>query len=161
MPRRQTKPTLWQRFLGIFGLDPFQEKPKKKKNEPSSDVEQTSAKATSTEPAANKRTRTERPKRPPENVAVTSGRLYVGNLSYDATESDLHQLFNGVGIVQSAEVVCHRRTQRSKGYAFVELQSADQAKRAVDELHDKDYMGRKLVISGAKAPQGESSRGAA
>lgn len=82
---------------------------------------------------------------------VVSGRLYVGNLSYDATESDLMDLFNGVGQVQTAEVVSHKRTMRSKGYAFVQMLSIDEARRAVDVLHDKEFMGRPLVVSGAKA----------
>jgi RNA recognition motif-containing protein len=76
--------------------------------------------------------------------------LYVGNLSYDATESDLFELFNGVGNVQNAEVVSHKQTQRSKGFAFVQMQSLDEARRAVEVLHDKEFLGRKLVVSGAK-----------
>jgi RNA recognition motif-containing protein len=90
--------------------------------------------------------------RKPEMLEVTSGRLYVGNLSYDAAESDLLELFNGVGQVQSAEVVTNRHTQRSKGFAFVQMQSIEEAKRAVDILHDKEFMGRKLVVSGARLP---------
>jgi RNA recognition motif-containing protein len=89
--------------------------------------------------------------RSPEVVEVTSPRLYVGNLSFDASESDLFELFNGVGTVQNVEVVVNRHTMRSKGFAFVQMQSIDEAKRAVSELHDKDFMGRKLVVSGAKA----------
>lgn len=96
-------------------------------------------------------------KRTPERVEVTSSRLYVGNLSYDATESDLVELFNGVGMVANAEIVYHTRTQRSKGYGFVEMQSIDEAHRAVDELHDKEYMGRKMVVSGAKKPRNQAS----
>jgi len=96
-------------------------------------------------------TGSKRPRRAPEKVEVTNSRLYVGNLSYDATESDLFELFNGVGLVKNAEVVTNQRTQRSKGYAFVSMQSIDEAKRAVAELHDKDYMGRPLVVSGAKS----------
>ncbi len=88
--------------------------------------------------------------RKPESVEVTTPRLYVGNLSFDATESDLTELFNGVGQVVTAEVVSHKQTQRSKGFAFVQMQSVDEAKRAVTELHDKEFMGRKLVVSGAK-----------
>ncbi len=88
--------------------------------------------------------------RKPELVEVTSPKLYVGNLSFDATESDLSELFNGVGAVQTAEVVSHRDTQRSKGFAFVTMGSTDEAQRAVDTLHDQDFMGRKLVVSGAK-----------
>lgn len=89
--------------------------------------------------------------RKPEKVDVTSPRLYVGNLSFDATESDLSGLFAGVGIVQDVEVVANRQTQRSKGFGFVQMQTIDEARRAVDELHDREFMGRKLVVSGAKA----------
>ena len=88
--------------------------------------------------------------RKPEAVEVTTPRLYVGNLSFDATESDLTELFKGVGQVVSVEVVSHRQTQRSKGFAFVQMQTTDEAKRAVQELHDKEFMARKLVVSGAK-----------
>jgi RNA recognition motif-containing protein len=92
----------------------------------------------------------ERPARKPEAVEVTSPRLYVGNLSFDATESDLFELFNGVGHVENAEVVSYRHNQRSKGFAFVQMQTVEEAKRAVAELHDKEFLGRKLVVSGAK-----------
>lgn len=89
--------------------------------------------------------------RKPEQVEVTSPKLYIGNLSFDATESDLFDLFNGVGKVQTAEVVSHRDTQRSKGFAFVRMADISEARRAVEELHDKEFMGRKLVVSGAKS----------
>jgi len=91
--------------------------------------------------------------RKPERIEVTSPRLYVGNLSFDATESDLFELFNGVGHVQNAEVVSYRHNQRSKGFAFVQMQSIEEAKRAVEELHDKEFLGRRLVVSGAKSDQ--------
>jgi RNA recognition motif. (a.k.a. RRM, RBD, or RNP domain) len=94
-----------------------------------------------------------RPQRKPESVEVTSPRLYVGNLSFDATESDLFELFNGVGHVQNAEVVSYRHNQRSKGFAFVSMQTIEEAKRAVEELHDKEFLGRKLVVSGAKSSE--------
>ena len=97
--------------------------------------------------------------RKPERIEVTTPRVYVGNLSFDATESDLLELFSGVGSVQNVEIVANRETHRSKGFGFVQLSSVEEAKRAVDELHDKEYMGRKLVISGAKAaPEGRSER---
>src|SRR5881296_2508642 len=94
-----------------------------------------------------------RPTRKPERIEVTSPRLYVGNLSFDATESDLFELFNGVGHVQNAEVVSYRHNQRSKGFAFVQMQTVDEAKRAVEELHDKEFLGRRLVVSGTKSDQ--------
>lgn len=81
--------------------------------------------------------------------AVESPRLYVGNLSYDATESDLEELFKGFGSVRNVEIVYNRRTQRSKGYAFVSMHHLDDAKRAVEVLHDQPFMGRKLIVNGA------------
>jgi hypothetical protein len=91
-----------------------------------------------------------RPVRKPEAVEVTSPKLYVGNLSFDATENDLSELFNGVGAVKNAEIVSHKATEKSKGFGFVIMSTVEEAKRAVDTLHDKDFMGRKLVVSGAK-----------
>ena len=139
-------PTLWQKFVGLFtGSKSF---PSSKHDVPASasrtatDRTETRSKSASSEPP--------RTSRKPESVEVTSPRLYVGNLSFDATESDLTELFNGVGQVVTVEVVSHRQTQRSKGFAFVQMQTVDEAKRAVLELHDKEFMTRKLVVSGAK-----------
>lgn len=95
-----------------------------------------------------RRTRTTRK---PEPIEVTTPRLYVGNLSFDTSESDLFELFNGFGKVQNVELVCHRDTHRSKGFGFVQMTIIEEAKRAAEELHDKEYMGRKLVVSGARA----------
>lgn len=95
--------------------------------------------------------------RKPEIIEVTSPRVYVGNLSFDASESDLFELFNGVGTVENVEVVSNKHTMKSKGFAFVQMTSVDEAKRAVAELHDKEYMGRKLVVSGAKAVEEKRS----
>ncbi len=82
----------------------------------------------------------------------------MGNLSFDAAESDLFDLFNGVGTVQNAEIVTNKYTQKSKGFAFITMQSIDEAKRAVVELHDKDFMGRKLLVSGAKTTDFQPGR---
>jgi len=105
------------------------------------------------------RTESSRPPREPkprrESASVnpsdiTTERLYVGNLSYDATESDLFELFSGLGSVRNCEVVVNNRTQRSKGFAFVTMGSVDEARRAVQELGGKDFMNRALQLSGAK-----------
>lgn len=106
-------------------------------------------------PSVPSATTREKISRKPELVEVTSPKLYVGNLSFDATESDLFELFNGVGQVRNAEVVCHKYTQRSKGFAFVQMTTIEEARRAVQELHDKEFLGRKLVVSGAKTPDME------
>ena len=107
---------------------------------------------------AEREGRRERPPRQaPVSTEVTNERLYVGNLSYDASESDLFDLFSGSGRVQNAEVVVNNRTQRSKGFAFVTMMSVDEAKKAVADLNAKDFMGRPLVVGGAKplAPRDE------
>ncbi len=95
------------------------------------------------------------PRQQPHSSEVTGDRLYVGNLSYDASESDLFELFNGSGKVKNAEVVMNARTQRSKGFAFVTMMSIDEAKKAVADLNNKNFMGRPLVVGGAKPlPEG-------
>ncbi|MCA1964889.1 MAG: RNA-binding protein, partial [Prosthecobacter sp.] len=63
---------------------------------------------------------------------------------------------NGVGSVRNAEVVVNSRTQRSKGFAFVTMATVEEARRAVAELHGKEFMGRPLQLSGAK-PYGQGS----
>jgi RNA recognition motif-containing protein len=90
-------------------------------------------------------------------VEVSSPKLYVGNLSFDATESDLFELFKGVGAVRNAEIVTHRETDRSKGFGFVLMTTLEEAKRAVAELHDREFLGRKLVVSGAKSSEREAN----
>ena len=145
-PKKPVPKTFWQKIVSFFkpsgkgtGSQPPDaaparpddvSKPSRPKREPGSDSGRTARK--------------------PEAVEVTSPRLYVGNLSFDAAETDLTELFNGVGQVVTVEVVTHKQTQRSKGFAFVQMQTTDEAKRAVAELHDKEFMGRKLVVSGAK-----------
>lgn len=76
-------------------------------------------------------------------------------MSYDATEEDLKDLFKGVGTVRNVEIVYNRRTHKSKGYGFVDMLNVDEAKRSVEVLHDQFFMGRKLVVSGAKTKDHE------
>ena len=108
-------------------------------------------------PARNNGFEPSRSQRKPESIEVTTPRLYVGNLSFDAAESDLFELFNGVGAVQNAEVVTYKHNQRSKGFAFVQMLTVEEAKRAVEELLDKEFLGRKLVVSGAKSSEHHSA----
>ena len=90
--------------------------------------------------------------------AVESNRLYLGNLSYDAAEYELEELFKGVGAVRGIEIIYNRNTHKSKGYGFIEMATIDEAKRAVEVLHDQPFMGRKMIVSGAKS-KGESNSG--
>ncbi len=145
-PRPVRRPSLFEKVLAFFG---FAGKKKAPARRPKA-----SAKTRGDSPAkqrAQTKPRERKPAREPEIVEVTTPRLYVGNLSYDAAENDLLDLFKGFGEVQSTEVVSHKQTQRSKGFGFVEMLSLTDAKRAVEELHNKDFMGRKLVVCGAKS----------
>lgn len=143
------KLSFWQKLIAFF-----------KGGKPASNRTSSANGTTKPRPEYQPRTTTvatpARPSRKPEAVEVTSAKLYVGNLSFDATESDLSELFGGVGSVQNAEIVSHKATDKSKGFGFVTMATVDEAKRAVDTLHDKDFMGRKLVVSGAKTNDRQS-----
>jgi RNA recognition motif-containing protein len=76
--------------------------------------------------------------------------LYVGNLSYGMTDHDLQNLFEPHGAVQSAQVIKDRDTGRSKGFGFVEMDSAEQAQAAIAALNGQDVNGRALTVSEAR-----------
>jgi len=85
-------------------------------------------------------------------------KLYVGNLSYNATGSELEQLFAQHGSVQSAEVIADRDTGRSKGFGFVQMGSDSEAQAAIAALNGKDHDGRALTVNEAK-PREDRPRG--
>lgn len=77
-------------------------------------------------------------------------KLYVGNLSFQATSSDLDELFSEFGEVQSAQVVEDRETGRSRGFGFVEMTGEGDAQAAIDALHDQEFQGRRLTVNEAR-----------
>jgi len=77
-------------------------------------------------------------------------RLYVGNLAYGVTSSDLEQLFAQHGQVQSAEVVSDRETGRSKGFGFVQMGTDQEAQAAISALNGQESNGRALTVNEAK-----------
>jgi RNA recognition motif-containing protein len=77
-------------------------------------------------------------------------KLYVGNLSYGVTSSDLQQLFSDHGNVQSAEVIMDRATGQSKGFGFVEMGSDEEAEAATAALDGQQHDGRTLKVNEAK-----------
>ena len=77
-------------------------------------------------------------------------KLYVGNLSYDMTDSDLSNLFSAHGGVRSAQVIMDRDTGRSKGFGFVEMESAEQAQAAINALNGQEVNGRALTVNVAR-----------
>jgi cold-inducible RNA-binding protein len=88
-------------------------------------------------------------------------KLYVGNLSYDTTDSDLQNLFVAHGTVQSAQVIMDRDAGRSKGFGFVEMDTQDQAQAAITALNGQEVNGRTLTVNEARPREERSgSRGA-
>jgi len=77
-------------------------------------------------------------------------KLYVGNLPYSVSDSDLQAMFAPFGTVESAQVIVDRDTGRSKGFGFVEMSSPQEGQAAIEGLHDKDVGGRKLVVNEAR-----------
>ncbi len=81
---------------------------------------------------------------------MMSKRLYVGNLPYDVSSSDLQSLFSEHGSVQSAEVISDRMTGRSKGFGFVEMSDDNEAEAAITALNGQDHGGRALTVNEAR-----------
>ena len=85
-------------------------------------------------------------------------KLYVGNLSYGATESTIRSLFENHGTVESVNLITDRDTGRSKGFGFVEMTSDAEAQRAISALNGKEVDGRALTVNEAR-PKEERSGG--
>jgi len=77
-------------------------------------------------------------------------KLYVGNLTYSVTHSNLQDWFAPYGTVQSAQVIMDRETGRSKGFGFVEMDTDAQAQAAIQELNEREHDGRRLRVDEAK-----------
>jgi RNA recognition motif-containing protein len=86
-------------------------------------------------------------------------KIYVGNLSYNVTSSDLEQLFGQHGTVQSAEVIQDRESGRSKGFGFVEMGSDEEAAAAINALNGAEHDGRNLTVNEAKPKEPRSGGG--
>jgi cold-inducible RNA-binding protein len=88
-----------------------------------------------------------------------STKLYVGNLAFQTTSQELEQLFGQAGTVQSASVVEDRDTGRSRGFAFVEMSSQEEATSAIEQFNGKDLGGRALKVNEAKPRENRSGGG--
>jgi len=77
-------------------------------------------------------------------------KLYVGNLTYGVSNTELEQLFSQFGTVQSAQVITDRETGRSKGFGFVEMDTEAEAQDAIRALHDQEQGGRRLTVNEAR-----------
>jgi RNA recognition motif-containing protein len=85
-------------------------------------------------------------------------KLFVGSLSYQATDDDLKAAFDAVGQVVSAKVITDRDTGRSKGFGFVEMGSEEEAQKAVKEVNGKEINGRAVVVSEARPQENRERR---
>jgi RNA recognition motif-containing protein len=81
-------------------------------------------------------------------------KLYVGNLSFQATEEDLRTYFSQAGAPDSVAIIKDRMTGKSRGFGFVEMGSDDEAARAIQELDGKEFQGRPLKINEARSRDG-------
>lgn len=76
--------------------------------------------------------------------------IYIGNLSYDATQEDLSAIFSDYGTVKRTQIPVDRETGRSRGFGFVEMSSDDEEESAIEALNGAEWMGRQLRVNKAK-----------
>jgi len=84
-------------------------------------------------------------------------KLYVGNLSFETTESELQELFGQAGSVETVRIITDRETGRSKGFGFVEMQSGGD--KAIAVMHGKEFNGRALTVNAARPMSSRDERG--
>lgn len=81
-------------------------------------------------------------------------KLFVGSLPFDTTQDQLKELFEQYGAVESAVIIMDRDTNRSRGFGFVEFSDNDAAQKAISELNNQEYNGRKLTVNEARPKNG-------
>jgi cold-inducible RNA-binding protein len=95
---------------------------------------------------------------------MSQARLFVGNLSFQTGENDLQDHFAQAGAVNSCNLMMDKMTGRSRGFAFIEFSTPDEAQKAIEMFHDKDFQGRKITVNVARPreerpPRERSDRG--
>ena len=85
--------------------------------------------------------------------------IYVGNISYQASDDDLLEVFEAIGSVDSASIIFDRYSGRSKGFGFVEMPNDEEATRAIEELDGKELLGRPLKVNQARPREDRPRRG--
>ena len=86
-------------------------------------------------------------------------KLYVGNLSFNTSNQDLHDLFGEMGTVESTNIIEDRETGRSRGFGFVEMANKEDGERAIAELNGKEVNGRELKVNEAKPQESRGGGG--
>jgi len=81
---------------------------------------------------------------------MNESRLFVGNLAYQTIDADLQELFAQAGVVSSVNVMMDKFTGKSRGFAFIEMGSGDEANKAVEMFRGKEFQGRALTVNIAR-----------
>src|SRR5260370_40047189 len=81
---------------------------------------------------------------------MNQNRLFIGNLSYQSMENDLQDYFSEAGAVTSVNLMVDKMTGKSRGFAFVEFATAEEASKAVEQFHGKEFQGRALTVNVAR-----------
>lgn len=84
--------------------------------------------------------------------------IYVGNLSYNATEDELRQAFENFGQVESVKIITDKYSGRSKGFGFIEMPYEDEAKAAIADQNGKEFIGRTLKVNEARPRRERTDR---
>jgi cold-inducible RNA-binding protein len=85
-------------------------------------------------------------------------RLFVGNLSYQTMENDLQEYFSQAGVVTSVNLMLDKVTGKSRGFAFIEFATAEEANKAVEQFHNKEFQGRALTVNIARPREDRAPR---
>jgi cold-inducible RNA-binding protein len=89
---------------------------------------------------------------------MNPNRLFVGNLSYQTMENDLQDYFSQVGVVTSVNLMLDKVTGKSRGFGFIEFATAEEANKAVEQLHNKEFQGRALTVNVARPREERAPR---
>jgi len=89
---------------------------------------------------------------------MNQNRLFVGNLSYQTMENDLQDHFSQAGVVTSVNLMLDKVTGKSRGFAFIEFATPEEASKAVEQLHNKEFQGRALTVNIARPREERAPR---
>ena len=89
---------------------------------------------------------------------MNQNRLFVGNLSFQTMENDLQDYFSQAGVVTSVNLMLDKMTGKSRGFAFVEFATPEEASKAVEQFHNKEFQGRTLTVNVAKPREDRGTR---
>ena len=89
---------------------------------------------------------------------MNENRLFVGNLSYQTMQDDLQEYFSQAGVVTSVNLMQDKVTGKSRGFAFIEFATAEEASKAVEQFHNKEFQGRALTVNIARPREDRAPR---